>query len=95
MSGYTVTEVEAVEREKATPEAERDALKVQLDAALARIRDVGLIRRAISDPGQFAPRGYGYAHGSDFTEPITNWAARAVVAALAVPTDSAQETDRD
>lgn len=51
--------------------------EAERDEARAALADLPLIRRAICDPGQFLPRG------DDYTEPITSWSARAVVAALA------------
>ncbi|URN11304.1 hypothetical protein LUW77_03155 [Streptomyces radiopugnans] len=37
---------------------------------------IGHLRRAIGDPGTFTPRG------DNFTEPVTSWQARAVMAAI-------------
>lgn len=66
--------------------AERaDAAEAELAELRAKTADENLIRRAISDPGQFLPRG------DDYEERIVSWSARAVVAALA-PTSSGGHT---
>lgn len=77
------TRADEAEAENGELRAELDGLREELriegtraDKAEAATRDVDLIRRAISDPGQFLPRGDNY------TEAIPAWSARAVVAAL-------------